>query len=178
MGYGSLAHGLLSGAIAADHRFESGDWRATGHAFGLPIFDRDKHFALNVAAQDRLRAVAERAGHTLPELATAWVLSHEVVTTALVGFRTPAEVDAAARAAEWKLPPDLYAEVTAISDEAYRRNVADELLSPPVGNWNPWNPNPPRFGTAGLALGSLGTDRTGPPGPGPGGAIGARRVRQ
>ena len=156
MSYGSLAHGLLSGAMGADHQFETGDWRATGHAFGLPIFDRAKHFAGNVAAQDELNAIARREGHTLPKLAMAWVLSHQVVTTALVGFRTPAEVAAAARAAEWKLPPGLHAEVTAISDEAYRRNVADELLAPPVGNWNPWNRSPQRFGTAGLSS----SDRT------------------
>ena len=157
MGYRSLAHGLLSGAMAADHRFESGDWRATGHAFGLPIFDREKHFPANVETQNRLRAIAEREGHTLPDLATAWVLSHEVVTTALVGFRTRGEVDDAARAADWELGPELYAEVTAISDEAYRRNVADELLAPPIGNWNPWNRSPQRFGTAGLSP----SDRTG-----------------
>ena len=151
MGYGSLAHGLLSGAMGAGHQFETGDWRATGHAFGLPIFDREKHFPANVEVQNRLRAIAEREGHTLPELATAWVLAHEVVTTALVGFRTPAEVDEAARAADWKLTAELYAEVAAISDEAYQRNVADELLTPPIGNWNPWNRQPQRFGTAGLS---------------------------
>ena len=151
MGYGSLAHGLLSGAMAADHRFESDDWRATGHAFGLPIFDRARHFERNVAAQDRLREIAEREGHTLPDLAMAWVLSHEVVTTALAGFRNPGEVDAAARAADWKLGPELYAEVTAISDEAFGRNAADEQLAPPIGNWNPWNRKPQRFGTAGLS---------------------------
>ena len=151
MGYGSLAHGLLSGAMTDAYEFESGDWRATGHAFGMPFFDRDKHFALNVATQNRLRAIAEREGHTLPDLAMAWVLSHEVVSTALVGFRTPGEVNDAARAAEWKLSPELYAEVTAISEEAYQRNVADEIRAPAFGNWNPWNHNPQRFGTAGLA---------------------------
>ena len=158
MSYGSLAHGLLSGAIAPDHRFEADDWRATGHAFGMPFFDREKHFPANVETQDQLRAIAEREGHTLPDLALAWVLSHQAVTTALVGFRTPAEVDDAARAAEWKLSPELYAEVTAISDEAYQRIVADQILSPPIGNWNPWNRHPQRFGTAGLAKSDGGED--------------------
>ncbi len=145
MSYGSLAHGLLSGAMTSEHEFHPRDWRAAGHAFGLPTFDREKHFALNVATQNRLRAIAEREGHTLPDLAMAWVLSHEVVTTALVGFRTPGEVDDAARAAEWKLSPELYAEVTAISDEAFQRLVADELMAPAIGTRNAWNPNPEKF---------------------------------
>ena len=151
MSYGSLAHGLLSGAIAPGHRFEPDDWRATGHAFGMPFFDREKHFPANVEAQHRLRAIAEREGHTLPDLALAWVLSQRAVTTALVGFRDSGEVDGAVRAAGWELSPELYAEVTAISDEAYQRIVADEMLAPPIGNWNPWNRKPQRFGTAGLA---------------------------
>ena len=149
MSYGSLAHGLLSGAMTADYEFESWDWRASGHAFGMPFFDRDKHFALNVQTQDRLRAIAEREGHTLPDLALAWVLNQEAVTTALVGFRTPSEVNDAARAAEWKLSPELLAEVTAISDEAYQRIVADEMPVSPKGGWNPWNRNPQRFAGGG-----------------------------
>ncbi len=149
MSYGSLAHGLLSGAMPADYEFETWDWRASGHAFGMPFFDREKHFPLNVQTQDRLRAIAEREGHTLPDLALAWVLSHEVVSTALVGFRTPAEVDDAARAAEWKLSRELYSEVTAISDEAFQRLVADEMPVSPKGGWNPWNRDPQRFAGGG-----------------------------
>jgi aryl-alcohol dehydrogenase-like predicted oxidoreductase len=152
MSYGSLAHGLLSGAMPADYRFESWDWRDSGHAFGMPFFDRQKHFPANVETQNRLRAIAEREGHTLPDLALAWVLSHQVVSTALVGFRTPSEVDDAARAAEWKLSPELYAEVTAISDEAYQRNVADEMMVSPKGGWNPWNREPQRFAGGGRDL--------------------------
>ena len=145
MGYGSLAHGLLSGAMTADHRWDPGDWRGSGTAFGMPLFDRARHFAANVEAQNRLRAIAVREGFTLPDLALAWVLSHPVVSTALVGFTTPEQVQEAARAAEWRLPDDVYAEVTAISDEAYRRNVADELMDPPEGTRNAWSPTPTRM---------------------------------
>ena len=145
MSYGSLAHGLLSGAMSADHRFDSGDWRESGNAFGMPLFDRAKHFPANVKTQDRLRAIAEREGHTLPDLALAWVISHPVVSTALVGFTTPDQVEEAARATEWKLPPELYAEVTAISDEAYQRIVADEMMDPSEGTRNAWSPTPTRM---------------------------------
>ena len=145
MSYGSLAHGLLSGAMTAEYEFKPNDWRYSGNAFGLPLFDRAKHFPANIQTQDRLRAIAEREGHTLPDLALSWVVSHETVTTALVGFTTPGQVEDAARAAEWKLSPELYAEVTAISDEAYQRNVSGEMMAPPVGTKNAWNPNPTKF---------------------------------
>ena len=149
MSYGSLAHGLLAGNMTADYEFETWDWRASGHAFGLPIFDREKHFPLNVAVQDELKTIAEREGHTLPDLGLAWVLSHQVVSTALVGFRTPNEVEDAAHAAEWKLPDGLLAEINAISDAAFARNVADELMVAPKGGWNPWNRQPQRFAGGG-----------------------------
>jgi hypothetical protein len=84
---------------------------------------------------------------SLPDLAAAWVLTRPTVTTALVGFRTAAEVDAAVRAADTELQGDLLASVSAISDEAYACNVGGEDLSPKTGTWNPWDPNPKRFGS-------------------------------
>ena len=146
MAYGSLAHGLLSGAMTADTQFESWDWRATQNAFGMPLF-RPGFFEYNVRTAQALGELAQGAGVSLPDLAAAWVLSRSTVTTALVGFRTAAEVDAAAHAADIELSPDVLKEVNAISDEAYLRNVAGEDLSPKSGTWNPWDPDPKRFGS-------------------------------
>jgi aryl-alcohol dehydrogenase-like predicted oxidoreductase len=146
MAYGSLAHGLLSGAMTTDTQFESWDWRATQNAFGMPLF-RPGFFEDNVRTAEQLGAVADAAGMSLPDLAAAWVLTRPTVTTALVGFRTAAEVDAAVRAADTELPGDLLARVNAISDEAYARNAGGEDLSPKTGTWNPWDPNPKRFGS-------------------------------
>jgi aryl-alcohol dehydrogenase-like predicted oxidoreductase len=148
MSYGSLAHGLLAGNMTKDTQFESWDWRSSEYAFGMPFFQRGGHFENNVEIQDRLRGIAELEGRTLPDLALAWVLSHKVITTALVGFRTPAEVEDAVNASEWNLPPDLLDEVTAISDQAFQRMVADEQLSS-SGGWNPWNIDPPQFAGGG-----------------------------
>ena len=146
MAYGSLAHGLLSGAMTPETTFENWDWRATQNAFGMPFF-RPGFFEDNVRTARRLGALADGAGLSLPDLAAAWVLSRPSVTTALVGFRTAAEVDAAARAADRELPDDLLEQVNAISDEAYARNLAGEDISPKTGTWNPWDPNPKRFGS-------------------------------
>ena len=141
--------------MTKDTRFESSDWRSSGNAFGMPFFQRGGHFENNVEIQDRLRSIAELEGRTLPDLALAWVLSHKVVTTALVGFRTPSEVEDAVNASEWNLPPSLLDEVTAISDQAFQRMVADEDWSSSYDH-NPWNPKPSQF--AGGGKSSVGED--------------------
>jgi aryl-alcohol dehydrogenase-like predicted oxidoreductase len=95
MGYGSLGHGLLTGAFTAATTFDPArDWRGNGVAFGQPIF-RAENFRANLRVVDRLRAeVAAPRGVPLSQIALAWVLGHPAVSTALVGARTPAEVDA------------------------------------------------------------------------------------
>ena len=94
MGYGPLGHGLLTGTFTAATRFAEPDWRAKGIAFGQPIFTPE-NLPRNVAVVDRLRReVAEPLGVSVSQLALAWVLRNPVVSTALVGARSPAEVDA------------------------------------------------------------------------------------
>ena len=54
MAYGSLGFGLLSGAFTPDTTFVDWDWRSSGKAFGLPLFERDNFLkALDVV--DRLK---------------------------------------------------------------------------------------------------------------------------
>ena len=94
MGYGPLGHGLLTGTFTAATRFPEPDWRAKGIAFGQPILTPE-NLPRNVAVVDRLRReVAEPLGVSVSQLALAWVLRNPVVSTALVGARSPAEVDA------------------------------------------------------------------------------------
>jgi diketogulonate reductase-like aldo/keto reductase len=104
MGYGSLGHGLLTGAFTAETSFDPArDWRGNGVAFGQPIF-RGENFARNLGVIDRLRReVAEPRGVPLSQIDLAWVLGHPAISTALVGARTPAEVDANDAGAELDL---------------------------------------------------------------------------
>lgn len=85
-GYGSLGHGLLTGAFTAATAFDTGrDWRAGGIAFGQPIF-RGDNFKTNVAVAERLRReVAQPRGVPLSQIALAWVLGNPAISTALVG---------------------------------------------------------------------------------------------
>ena len=94
MGYGPLGHGLLTGTFTAETRFAEPDWRAKGVAFGQPIFTPE-NLPRNVEVVDRIRReVAEPLGVSVSQVALAWVLRNPVVSTALVGARTPVEVDA------------------------------------------------------------------------------------
>ena len=141
MAYGSLAHGLLTGKMSADTRFEESDWRSSGHAFGLPLF-RGQHFTKNLEAMRRLSEIAGREGQNVATLASAWVLRNPVVTVSLIGFRKPEEIDDAIRVAEWKLSDALLEEIDTISREAFERLYADHDFDPMDGTPNPENPNP------------------------------------
>ena len=105
MAYGPLAHGLLTGTFTRETTFGERDWRATGKAFGLPIFERD-NLVKNVAVVDELKAFAEGRGHTVAQLALAWVLRHPAVSIALVGARKADEITTALPAADWHLSDD------------------------------------------------------------------------
>jgi aryl-alcohol dehydrogenase-like predicted oxidoreductase len=112
MAYGPLAHGLLAGAFTPDTTFSEKDWRASGKAFGLPIFEGE-NFRKNVAVVEKLKGIAAGHGKTVAQLALAWVLCRPEVTVALIGARKPSEIEASAQAAGWSLTD---ADLTQISD--------------------------------------------------------------
>jgi len=136
MGYGSLGHGLLTGAFTATTTFETGkDWRAGGVAFGQPIF-RGDNLKANVGVAERLRReIAEPRGVSLSQLALAWVLGNPAISTALVGARTPAEVDANDAGAELDLTADERARIDAIVADARGRVKEFTPLRPAMEPW-------------------------------------------
>jgi aryl-alcohol dehydrogenase-like predicted oxidoreductase len=95
--YSPLASGMLTGAF--DHARVSGldqdDWRRAAPTFSEPALSR------NLAFVDRLRAIADGLGTTVPALAVAWVLAQHGVTAAIVGGRTQHQV------AGWVIASDL-----------------------------------------------------------------------
>jgi aryl-alcohol dehydrogenase-like predicted oxidoreductase len=115
MGYGSLGHGLLTGAFSAATSFDlARDWRGGGVAFGQPIF-RGENFKTNLHVVERLRQeIAEPRGVPLSQIALAWVLANRAISTALVGARTPAEVDANDAGAELDLTAGEHAAIDGI----------------------------------------------------------------
>jgi aryl-alcohol dehydrogenase-like predicted oxidoreductase len=137
MGYGSLGHGLLTGAFTTATSFgePSRDWRGGGVAFGQPIF-RGDNFRINVGVVERLRReIAEPRGVPISQIALAWALGHPAISVALVGARTPAEVDANDHGAELELTADERAKIDAILAGAAGRVREFTPLRPAMEPW-------------------------------------------
>jgi hypothetical protein len=92
--YGPLAHGLLSGGLGPGTHFAPDDWRSKS-----PMFQGDS-YRRNLEVVARLAELASNVGITLPQLATAWVLSNPAVDVAIVGARSRAHIDDAIAAAD------------------------------------------------------------------------------
>jgi aryl-alcohol dehydrogenase-like predicted oxidoreductase len=60
-----------------------------------------------LAAVDRLRPIADQTGHSLTELALAWVLRRPELASAIVGASRPEQVHANAAASGIDLSPDV-----------------------------------------------------------------------
>jgi aryl-alcohol dehydrogenase-like predicted oxidoreductase len=132
LGYGTLAYGLLSGSLSADHEFPADDWRSKTDKWGVmsPLFEQlfgPGRIRENVAVVDDLRAIAARSGHSVPQLALRWASETLGVSASLVGCRSVAEVDADAAALAWTLDP---ADRAAIDDVFVRHGV-----DPHEGGW-------------------------------------------
>jgi myo-inositol catabolism protein IolS len=107
MAYGSLAFGLLTGTFTEDHDFGAADWRARQGNMGAikmfaALFGPEK-FKDNVRAVEELKGVAAHYGKSLPQLALRWAISHQAVSTALVGCRNVAEVEDNVGAIGWEI---------------------------------------------------------------------------
>jgi len=118
MAYGSLAYGLLSGTFHGDMQFDENDWRANRGTLGsLNLFRTlfgPEHFVRNLAAVEEIKAMATRHGKTLPQLALRWTTANPAISTGLVGFRRPEEVEENLGAIGWNLSAAEMAQIDAI----------------------------------------------------------------
>ena len=107
--YSPMASGLLTGAFTAARAagLEPGDWRA-----GHPDFT-EPALSANVALAEALRPVAERHGVTPAAVAVAWTLAFPGVTGAIVGARSPRQVDGWLPAATLELKDDDLSDIAA-----------------------------------------------------------------
>lgn len=85
MAYSPLYRGLLTGKYARDHTF-------TDDRANLPLF-KGKAFHAILDALDAIRPIADEYGLTVGQLAIRWVLSHPALTTAIVGIKTPQQIE-------------------------------------------------------------------------------------
>ncbi|HJM75353.1 MAG TPA: aldo/keto reductase [Dehalococcoidia bacterium] len=105
MAYGSLGFGLLSGAFTPETTFVDWDWRSSGKAFELPLFEPEP-FAKELRVAERLKEIAADYDKSLPQMALAWVLGNPAVSVALVGMRNENELRENVAAADWRLSDD------------------------------------------------------------------------
>jgi aryl-alcohol dehydrogenase-like predicted oxidoreductase len=104
--YSPLASGLLGGKYTPNQRFDERDWRA-----GDPNFTGEG-LRQNLQKVERLRAIADRFGKTVAQLAVAWVLANPAVTSAIVGVRKPDHILGALPAADWHLDQETMQEIS------------------------------------------------------------------
>ncbi len=105
--YSPMASGLLSGAMTAERAasLPQNDWRSRNPEFKEP------KLAQNLALVDRLRWVGQRHGRSPGEVAISWTLRNPSVTGAIVGARTPEQIEGVIAAGDFRLTPEEIAEV-------------------------------------------------------------------
>jgi aryl-alcohol dehydrogenase-like predicted oxidoreductase len=108
--YSPMSSGLLTGAMTRERiaGLPDDDWRKHADRFREPELSR------NLALVERLGVVAERHGTVPGTVAIAWTLSNPAVDGAIVGFRSPEQVDPLIDAANLELSQD---DITTIEGE-------------------------------------------------------------
>lgn len=87
--YSPMQSGLLTDRFTADRvkNLPALDWRTRSEEFRSPRLER------NLALRDALRPIAERHGSTVNAVAIAWTLAWPGVSGAIVGARSPDQID-------------------------------------------------------------------------------------
>lgn len=105
--YSPMAAGLLTGAMTKERvaNFLPEDWRRNLPNFREPLLSR------NLRVVEHLKEIGNRHGRTPGEVAIAWTLNDPAVTAAIVGLRSPAQVEGFIGALEFRLRQDEMQEI-------------------------------------------------------------------
>ena len=97
--YSPMGSGMLTGRMTRERiaQLADDDWRRHDDRF------RDPQLSRNLALVERLAGVAERHNTTPGAVAVAWTLRNPAVDGAIVGFRSPEQVDPILAAADLEL---------------------------------------------------------------------------
>ncbi len=110
IGYSPMASGMLTGAMTRERAaaLPETDWRKHDHRFNEPQLSQ------NLQLVERLKLVADRHDTVPGAVAIAWTLRNPAVDGAIVGFRSPEQVDPLFDAANLELSA---ADITTIEGE-------------------------------------------------------------
>ena len=105
--YSPMKSGMLTGAMTRERieNMHADDFRKRTPNFQEPLLTR------NLNLVERLREIGKRHGRTPGEVAIAWTLRKPEVTAAIVGMRSPAQVDGVVGAADFRLSESELAEI-------------------------------------------------------------------
>jgi aryl-alcohol dehydrogenase-like predicted oxidoreductase len=123
--YSPMQSGILTDTFSRERvaRMAGDDWRRRNPEFQEPLLSR------NLALRDALQPIASRYGVSIAAVAVAWTLSWPGVSGAIVGARSPEQVDGWISAGNLTLDAADLAEIAA----AVERTQAGSGPSQPVG---------------------------------------------
>jgi aryl-alcohol dehydrogenase-like predicted oxidoreductase len=127
LSWSPLAGGWLSG------RFGTGQENTSRRAERLPgRYDLSlPGNAAKLTAVDQLSALAAKAGHSLPELAVAFVLAHPAVTSTIIGPRTMGQLTSLLGAGDVRLSHDVLDGIDEVVAPGQDLNAIDHGWVPP-----------------------------------------------
>ena len=105
--WGPLSGGFLTG------RYQKGEETPAGAFVKMRMYDNVKTEA-NWKKLDGLKEFTAQRGHTVGELAIAWLLARERICSVIAGARNIEQVAENAKAADWKLASDEFAQIEKI----------------------------------------------------------------
>jgi len=111
--YSPLASGVLTGKYDENTRFE--DWRGQGIIGNFT----GEVYVSHIKKVRQVEKIAQRNGKTLAQLAINWLLHQQGVSTAIVGVKTPDQVEQNIGAVGWEISNN---DLKEISDILYERN--------------------------------------------------------
>jgi aryl-alcohol dehydrogenase-like predicted oxidoreductase len=109
--YSPMQSGILTDTFSAERvaAMAPTDWRRRAPNFTEPALSR------NIALRDALRPIAERHGTTVSAVAIGWALAWPGVTGAIVGARSPEQVDGWIGGGSIRLTEDDLAEIASVA---------------------------------------------------------------
>jgi aryl-alcohol dehydrogenase-like predicted oxidoreductase len=110
--YSPMSSGLLTGAMTKERvaAFPSDDFRRKAKQFQEPLLSR------NLALADLLRSIGARHGVSAGVIAIAWTLANPAISGAIVGGRSPQQVEEVWPAAKFHLSNDELQEIQTFLD--------------------------------------------------------------
>lgn len=111
LAYSPMQKGLLTGKFTADYLKTLAP---DDHRVLMDLNFKSPRFEKNIEMVEQLSQIAADYGKTTAQLAIAWVLRQNAVTSAIVGARRPGQIEQTAPAADWTLDAELLEKIDAI----------------------------------------------------------------